>query len=96
MGSVALSSAIAVAVLMVGMWALSARLANVSIVDLVWGLAFVVVAYTSRAVVDPQPPHRPADRPGHHLGIPPVGLPVLAQLGDRRRQALRGHAQTLR
>jgi steroid 5-alpha reductase family enzyme len=55
MGSVALSSAIAVAVLMVGTWALSVRLANVSIVDLVWGLAFVVVAHVARAVVDPNP-----------------------------------------
>lgn len=45
MGSVVLSCAIAVAVLMVGTWALSVRLANVSIVDLVWGLAFVVVAH---------------------------------------------------
>ena len=36
MGSVALSSALAVAVLMVGMWVLSVRLSDVSIVDLVW------------------------------------------------------------
>jgi steroid 5-alpha reductase family enzyme len=55
MGSVALSSAIAVTVLMVGMWALSARLANVSIVDLVWGLAFVVVAYTPGRWSTPTP-----------------------------------------
>ena len=55
MGSVVLSCAIAVAVLMVGTWALSVRLANVSIVDLVWGLAFVVVAHVARAVVDPNP-----------------------------------------
>ena len=55
MGSVALSSALAVAVLMVGMWVLSVRLSDVSIVDLVWGLAFVVVAHTARAVGDPNP-----------------------------------------
>jgi len=48
-----MGSAIAVAVLMVGTWALSVRLANASIVDIVWGLAFVVVAHTARAVGDP-------------------------------------------
>ncbi|MCB1028209.1 MAG: DUF1295 domain-containing protein [Microthrixaceae bacterium] len=53
MGSVALSSAIAVVTLMLGTWVLSVRLADVSIVDIVWGLAFVVVAHVSRAVGEP-------------------------------------------
>ena len=43
-GSVLALSAAAVAVLMVAVWALSIRLRDVSIVDPVWGPAFVVVA----------------------------------------------------
>jgi hypothetical protein len=44
----------------------------------------------------PQRTHRPADRTRHRLGAPPVRLPAVAQLGRRRGQALRGHAQALR
>ena len=39
----------AIAVLMLSMWALSLRLRDASIVDIVWGFGFVVVAWVARA-----------------------------------------------
>ncbi len=53
MGAVFTASAVAVIVLMFATWVASVFLADVSIVDLVWGLAFVIVAHTARAVGDP-------------------------------------------
>lgn len=44
--------AAAVAVLMVGTWLVSLPLRNVSIVDIVWGLGFVVVAWVAYLVGD--------------------------------------------
>jgi steroid 5-alpha reductase family enzyme len=52
MGDVMLWSAVAIAALMLGTWLLSLALRNASIVDIVWGLGFVVVAWVSRAVGD--------------------------------------------
>jgi steroid 5-alpha reductase family enzyme len=52
MGETMLWSAVAIAVLMVGTWSLSVIIRNASIVDIVWGLGFVVVAWTSRLVAD--------------------------------------------
>jgi steroid 5-alpha reductase family enzyme len=46
------ASAVAIAVLMVVTWAISLPLRNVSIVDFVWGLGFVVVAWVSYVVGD--------------------------------------------
>ena len=53
MGAVFGASAVAVIVLMFATWVASVLLSDVSIVDLVWGLAFVIVAHTARAVGDP-------------------------------------------
>ena len=50
--SVFAASAAAIAVLMVGTWLLSLPLRNASIVDIVWGLGFVVVAWVSYLVGD--------------------------------------------
>jgi len=47
-----LASAIAIAVLMFSMWLLSLALKNASIVDIVWGLGFVVVAWVTHSVAD--------------------------------------------
>lgn len=47
---VLLASAAAVAVLMVSMWIVSVLVKDASIVDIVWGLGFVVVAATALAV----------------------------------------------
>ncbi|MFZ8999455.1 MAG: DUF1295 domain-containing protein [Ilumatobacteraceae bacterium] len=47
-GSALLAAAIAIAVLMFGTWLLSLVLRNASIVDIVWGLGFVVVAWVVR------------------------------------------------
>jgi steroid 5-alpha reductase family enzyme len=47
-GTALLSAAIAIAVLMLGTWLLSLLLRNASIVDIVWGLGFVVVAWVVR------------------------------------------------
>ena len=46
------SSALAVGVLMLGVWLLSLVLKNASIVDIVWGLGFVVVAWVSNLASD--------------------------------------------
>ena len=50
--SVFAASAGAIAVLMVGTWLVSLPLRNASIVDIVWGLGFVVVAWVSYFVGD--------------------------------------------
>lgn len=52
MGDVLTWSAVAIAVVMVGTWIVSVVIRNASIVDVVWGLGFVVVAWVSRAVGD--------------------------------------------
>jgi steroid 5-alpha reductase family enzyme len=46
------TAAIAIAALMVGMWVLSLVLKNASIVDIGWGIGFVVVAWSVHARVD--------------------------------------------
>jgi steroid 5-alpha reductase family enzyme len=53
-----LASAGAIAVLMVGTWLVSIPLRNVSIVDIVWGLGFVVVAWVAYVVGDGVPERR--------------------------------------
>jgi steroid 5-alpha reductase family enzyme len=53
-----LASAGAIAVLMLGTWLSSIPLRNVSIVDVVWGLGFVVVAWVAYAVGDGVPERR--------------------------------------
>lgn len=52
MGDVMFWSAVAIAALMVTTWIVSVVMKNASIVDIVWGLGFVVVAWVSRAVGD--------------------------------------------
>jgi steroid 5-alpha reductase family enzyme len=47
LGATMLASALAVLALMVAGWLLSLRLRDVSIVDVIWGLGFVVVAWVS-------------------------------------------------
>ena len=46
------SSAIAVGVLMLGVWLLSLVLKNASIVDIFWGLGFVVIAWVANFASD--------------------------------------------
>lgn len=46
------ASAVAIAVLMIGTWVVSIRLRNASIVDIVWGAGFVLVAWVSYALGD--------------------------------------------
>lgn len=50
MGEVMLWSALAIVILMVSTWLLSVLIKNASIVDIAWGLGFVVVAWVSRIV----------------------------------------------
>ena len=52
MGDVMLWSALAIVVLMLGTWITSVVLKNASIVDIVWGLGFVMVAWVSHFVGD--------------------------------------------
>ncbi len=52
MGHAMLVAAIAIAVLMLSMWVLSVVLKNASIVDIVWGLGFVMVAWVVRLSTD--------------------------------------------
>jgi steroid 5-alpha reductase family enzyme len=47
-----LTAAITIAALMIGTWLLSLAITNASIVDIVWGLGFVSVAWTVRWRVD--------------------------------------------
>jgi len=46
------ASALAIVVLMLVTWGISVAIQNASIVDIVWGLGFVVVAWTVRLTVD--------------------------------------------
>lgn len=50
--SVLAASAAAICVLMLTMWLVSVKLHDASIVDIVWGFGFVVVAWVSRLVAD--------------------------------------------
>lgn len=52
MGKAMLVAAIAIGVLMLVTWVISVVLKNASIVDIVWGLGFVVVAWVVRIAVD--------------------------------------------
>ena len=52
MGDVMMWSAVAIVVLMVSTWIVSVVIRNASIVDIVWGFGFVVVAWVSRIVGD--------------------------------------------
>lgn len=52
MGEVMLWSALGIAIVMIGTWLLSVFLKNASIVDIVWGLGFVVTAWIARGVGD--------------------------------------------
>ena len=47
-----LASAVAIAALMLGTWLVSLAVRDASIVDIVWGLGFVIVAWVSFAVAD--------------------------------------------
>lgn len=51
-GAALATAALAIVVLMVGTWLLSLALRNASIVDIVWGLGFVVVAWAVRLRLD--------------------------------------------
>src|SRR5512145_2192317 len=51
-GPVMLAAAVAIAALMVATWLLSLAVRDASIVDIVWGLGFVIVAWVSLAVAD--------------------------------------------
>lgn len=55
MSDVMLWSALGIAILMVSTWLLSVVLKNASIVDIVWGLGFVITAWISRGVGDGDP-----------------------------------------
>ena len=52
MGEVMLAAAVAILILMVTTWLVSVVIKNASIVDIVWGLGFVVVAWVGRAFGD--------------------------------------------
>ena len=52
MGDVMMWSALAIVVLMLGTWVTSLAVKNASIVDIVWGLGFVTVAWVSHLVGD--------------------------------------------
>ncbi|MCU1365442.1 MAG: hypothetical protein JWN39_1081 [Ilumatobacteraceae bacterium] len=52
MGHAMLAAAIAIAALMIVTWVISLVLKNASIVDIVWGLGFVLVAWTVRLSTD--------------------------------------------
>ena len=58
LGSVLIASAVAVAVLMIITWLVSLTIRNASIVDIVWGLGFVFVAWTAFFVSDGADPRR--------------------------------------
>ena len=51
MGTAMLAAAVAIACLMLATWVLSVVIKNASIVDIVWGLGFVVLAWTVRLTV---------------------------------------------
>lgn len=52
MGTAMIAAALAIVVLMLTTWTVSVMIKNASIVDIVWGLGFVVVAWTVRLTVD--------------------------------------------
>ena len=52
MGGVMLASALAILIVMLTTWVVSVVIRNASIVDIVWGLGFVVVAWVARIVGD--------------------------------------------
>jgi len=52
MGEVMLASAVAILIAMFTTWVVSVVIKNASIVDIVWGLGFVMVAWVSRIVGD--------------------------------------------
>ena len=52
MGQVMLAAAIAIVTLMIVVWVISVVIKNASIVDIVWGLGFVVVAWVVRLTTD--------------------------------------------
>ena len=52
MGTAMLASALAIITVMLTTWVISVMIKNASIVDIVWGLGFVVVAWTVRLTVD--------------------------------------------
>ena len=52
MGTAMLASALAIVTVMLTTWVISVMIKNASIVDIVWGLGFVVVAWTVRLTVD--------------------------------------------
>ena len=97
-GSVLLAAAAAIVVLMLGTWLLSLAWHDASIVDPVWPLGFVVVAWVTRgggrrarrpgAPVDPR-------RDDHDLGPAPLGLPRVAQARRARGPPLPGDAPPL-
>ncbi len=58
LGSVLIASAVAVAVAMIATWLVSLPIRNASIVDIVWGLGFVIVAWTAFLVADGADPRR--------------------------------------
>jgi steroid 5-alpha reductase family enzyme len=47
-----IAAAVAIAIFMIAMWLLSLVLKNASVVDIGWGIGFVIVAWTVRAQVD--------------------------------------------
>lgn len=51
-GDAMTNAALAIAVVMVGTWLLSVALKNASIVDIVWGAGFVVVAWVMQSTID--------------------------------------------
>lgn len=55
MGQAMAVAALAITVLMLTTWVISIMVKNASIVDIVWGLGFVVVAWTVRLAVDGDP-----------------------------------------
>lgn len=55
MGELLLANAVAVLGLMVGVWLLSLPLKDASIVDMFWGLGFVLVAWTTYFLADGDP-----------------------------------------
>ena len=55
MGTAMLASALAIVTVMLTTWVISVMIKNASIVDIVWGLGFVVVAWTVRLTVDGDP-----------------------------------------
>ena len=52
MGTAMIAAALAIVALMLTTWIVSVMIKNASIVDIVWGLGFVVVAWTVRLTVD--------------------------------------------